>query len=228
MPDSTADSPAPAYPTLPRIGQAAARLAGKILETPVWRWQTGIAAEYFGDAAEFWLKLELFQRTGSFKLRGALNCAEALDAAGRARGVVAVSAGNHAIAVAYAAKVLRISAKVVMPQHASPARIAQCEGFGAQVILVADIHQAFERARQIAREESRTMIHPFEGPLTAEGTATVGLELMAQVAGLDAVVVPVGGGGLCAGIAAAVKLSAPSCAVYGVEPYGADALYRSL
>jgi threonine dehydratase len=227
MLDGTTASSALGYPTLSQIRCAAERLAGGILETPVWRWQTGIIEESFDGSTEVWLKLELFQRTGTFKLRGALNCAEALDATARRHGVVAVSAGNHAIAVAYTAKLLGITAKVVMPQHASPARIARCKELGADVILVPDVHQAFTRSKQIESEESRTLIHPFEGPLTAEGTATVGLEIMAQVSGLDAVVVPIGGGGLCAGIAAAVKQIDPACAVYGVEPFGADALYRS-
>lgn len=100
-------------------------------------------------------------------------------------------------------------------------------GLGAEVLLMPDVHQAFARGREIERDEERTMLHPYEGPLTAQGTATIGLELMAQIPQLDAVVVPVGGGGLCAGIAAAVKQINPACAVYGVEPYGADALYRS-
>jgi threonine dehydratase len=228
MTDRELQAIAPGYPTLAQIRATAERLAGKILDTPVWRWQTGIVEEWFGDATEVWLKLELFQRTGSFKLRGALNCAAALDEAARARGVVAVSAGNHAIAVAYAARLVGSSATVVMPQHASPLRIALCKDLGANVILAADIHQAFARGRQVETAESRTLIHPFEGPLTAAGTGTVGLELMLQVPGLDAVVVPIGGGGLCAGIAAAVKQLNPSCEVYGVEPFGADALYRSL
>src|SRR5260221_4134990 len=227
MVDETSASSALCYPTLNEIRRAAERLAGKILETPVWRWQTGIIEESFDDSTEIWLKLELLQRTGTFKLRGALNCAEALDASARRHGVVAVSAGNHAIAVAYAAKLLGITAKVVMPQHASPARIALCKELGADVMLVPDVHQAFVRSKQIESEESRTMIHPFEGPLTAEGTATVGLEIMAQVSSLDAVVVPIGGGGLCAGIAAAGKQIHPACARYGREPFGAGALYRS-
>jgi threonine dehydratase len=193
----------------------------------VWHWQTGIIEEAFKGAGEVWLKLELFQKTGTFKLRGALNCIAALDDAARQRGVVAVSAGNHAVAVAYTARLAGCSAKVVMPQHASPARIAACREQGAQVLLMPDVHQAFERGREIERDEARTMLHPYDGPLTAQGTATVGLELMEQVSGLDAVVVPVGGGGLCAGIAAAVKQINPHCAVYGVEPFGADALYRS-
>jgi threonine dehydratase len=90
-----------------------------------------------------------------------------------------------------------------------------------------DVHQAFARGSDIARDEGRSMLHPYEGPLTALGTATIGLELMEQVPGLDAVVVPIGGGGLCAGIAAAVKQINPTCAVYGVEPFGADAMFRS-
>lgn len=214
------------YPSLAEIRDTAHRLQGKILETPVWRWQTGVIEEQLAGG-EVWLKLELFQKTGTFKLRGALNCIEALDEAARRRGIVAVSAGNHAIAAAYAARLAGCGAKVVMPQHASPARIAACRELGAKVLLMPDVHQAFARGREIECDEARTMLHPYEGPLTAQGTATIGLELMAQIPQLDAVVVPVGGGGLCAGIAAAVKQINPACAVYGVEPYGADALYRS-
>ncbi|MBV6321149.1 threonine/serine dehydratase [Duganella violaceipulchra] len=214
------------YPSLAEIRATARRLEGKVLETPVWRWQNGVVEQQFAGG-EIWLKLELFQKTGTFKLRGAINCIEALDVPSRQRGIVAVSAGNHAIAAAYAAKLAGCSAKVVMPQHASPARIAACRDLGVEVLLMPDVHQAFARGREIERDEARTMLHPYEGPLTAQGTATVGLELMAQVPQLDAVVVPVGGGGLCAGIAAAVKQINPACAVYGVEPHGADALYRS-
>jgi threonine dehydratase len=216
-----------AYPSLAEIRDTAGRLSGKILDTPVWRWQTGIMEDDTAGASEVWLKLELFQKTGAFKLRGALNCIEALDAAARERGVVAVSAGNHAIAVAYSAKLAGCSAKVVMPQRVSPVRIAACRDLGAEVLLMPDMHQAFAHAREIERAEGRAMLHPFEGPLTAQGTATIGLELMAQVPGLDAVLVPIGGGGLCAGVAAAVKQINPNCAVYGVEPFGADAMYRS-
>lgn len=216
-----------AYPSLEQIERTAARLAGKILHTPVWRWQTGIVEEALSPASEVWLKLELFQKTGTFKLRGALNCIAALDEAALRRGAVAVSAGNHAIAAAYAARLAGCGIKVVMPRHASPARIAACKDLGAEVILMPDVHQAFALGQRIEREEARTMLHPYDGPLTAQGTATVGLELMRQVPALDAVVVPVGGGGLCAGIAAAVKQINPACAVYGVEPFGADALYRS-
>ena len=143
------------------------------------------------------------------------------------RGVTAVSAGNHAAAVSFAAARLGTTAKVVMPKTANPARVALCRAWGGEVVLVSDVHEAFAAAERIQAEEGRTFVHPFEGPLTALGTATLGLELLRQAGPLDAVVVPVGGGGLAAGVAAAVKLAAPECAVYGVEPVGADSMTRS-
>jgi threonine dehydratase len=222
-----ADIRAPAFPRLHDIEHTAARLAGQIQQTPVWNWQGGVIARELGPQTEVWLKLELFQRTGTFKLRGALNCLHALDAAARARGVVGASAGNHAVAVAYAAKAVGAHAKVAMPRHASPARVDACREHGAEILFTDDIQQAFALAQRLVAEEGRAMVHPFDGPRTAEGTGTVGLELMRQVRGLDAVVVPVGGGGLCAGIAAAVKQINPRCQVFGVEPFGADAMYRS-
>ncbi|HEV7913486.1 MAG TPA: threonine/serine dehydratase [Albitalea sp.] len=221
------DAVASPFPTLADFRLTAARLAGQVLRTPVWRWHTGVIARTLSPQTEVWLKLELFQRTGTFKLRGALNCLSVLDAAALRRGVVAASAGNHAMAVACAARAAGTDAKVVMPRHASPARIAACRADGAEVLLTGTVHDAFALAHRLVADEGRTMIHPFDGPLTAQGTGTIGLELMEQVPQLDAVVVPVGGGGLCAGIAAAVKQIDPACAVYGVEPEGADAMTRS-
>jgi len=221
------DALASAFPSLDEVRRTADRLAGKVLETPVWRWRTGIVEQALSPGTEVWLKLELWQRTGTFKLRGALNCIAALDAEALRRGVVAASAGNHAMAVAYAARAAGTHAKLAMPRHASPARIAACKADGAEVLLTDTVHEAFALAQRLVEEEGRTMIHPFDGPLTAQGTATIGLELMRQVPQLDAVVVPVGGGGLCAGIAAAVKQINPDCLVFGIEPFGADAMYRS-
>jgi threonine dehydratase len=224
---TSGDAAASTYPTLQQVRQTADRLAGKVLETPVWRWQTGEVERSLSPDTEVWLKLELFQRSGSFKLRGALNCVAALDAAALRRGVAAASAGNHAMAVAQAARAAGAHAKVAMPRSASPTRIAAAQADGAEVHLTDTVHEAFALAQRWVEEEGRTMIHPFDGPLTAEGTATIGLELMRQVPGLDAVVVPVGGGGLCAGIAAAVKQIDPNCQVFGIEPFGADAMYQS-
>src|SRR4029450_11391907 len=180
-----------------------------------------------GPGTSVVLKEELFQRTGTFKPRGALTVMLDLAPEALARGVTAVSAGNHAIAVAYAAQVLGSTAKVVMPKTANPYRVAKCRELEATVALVEDVHVAFDRVKQIEADEGRTFVHPFEGPRTALGTATVGLELVEQVPDVQAVVVPIGGGGLCAGVGAAVKLARPDCAVYGVEPEGADSMSRS-
>lgn len=173
------------------------------------------------------LKLELLQRTGSFKPRGALLNVMGLSRDELARGVCAVSAGNHALATAYAASRLGSHAKIVMMASANPFRVAQCRALGAEIEFAPDAHAAFRRAEELQIAEARPLIHPFEGLRTALGTATVGLELMEQAPGLEAVIVPIGGGGLCAGVAAAVKLLDPACAVYGVEPEGADTMHRS-
>jgi threonine dehydratase len=215
-------------PTLAEIRAARERLGDLIVETPVWWWRNREITDHLDAGTRVILKLELFQHTGAYKPRGALTVMLALDRATLARGVTAVSAGNHAIAVAYAARVLGASAKVVMPRTANPARVAACRSWGAEVDVVDDIHQAFERVREIEAAEGRTFVHPFEGPRTALGTATLGLELATQAPDLDAVIVPIGGGGLCAGVATAVKLAMPRCQVFGVEPEGADSMRRSL
>jgi threonine dehydratase len=215
------------YLTLDQIRAACARLEPFILATPVWPWRGQDAAALFGAGTEAVLKLELFQHTGSFKLRGALMVMLDLAPAELARGVTAVSAGNHAIAVSYAAALLGTSAKVVMPRTANPFRVERCQRSGAEVVLVDDVQEAFARVQRIQDEEGRVFVHPFEGPLTALGTATIGLELLAQAPDLDAVIVPIGGGGLCAGMSCAVKQLNPRCLVFGVEPVGADTMYRS-
>ncbi len=214
-------------PTLDEIRDARRRLGERVRQTPVWRWHGKDIADRVGAATEVYLKLELFQYAGTFKPRGALLNMMALPSAALDRGVTAVSAGNHAIAVAYAAQVLGTTAKVVMPKSANPARVETCRSYGAETVLVDDVHLAFDEVARIEREEGRAFIHPFEGRVTALGTATVGLELGEQVADLDAVLVPIGGGGLCAGIAQAIKLLQPSCKIYGVEPEGADSMHRS-
>lgn len=218
------------------IRSARAGLGDAIRETPLWRWDSPALRRAWGvsdddrDSALL-LKLELFQVSGSFKARGALTVMRTLDEAARARGVTAISAGNHALAVAQAARALGTHAKLVVPRSANPLRVAGCRELGAELVLVDDIHQGFAEVERIAAEEGRTFVHPFEGPGIALGTATLGLELLDQAAALgvelDAVIVPIGGGGLCAGVAAAIKLARPSCKVFGVEPEGADSMHRS-
>jgi threonine dehydratase len=214
-------------PTVERIRAARARLADRIVTTPLWQWRGDAVAQAAGARTQVLLKLELFQHSGSFKPRGALCSMLDLAPATLARGVTAVSAGNHAMAVGYAARALGTTAKVVMPRNANPARVQGSRDYGAEVELVDDVHVAFARVREIEEVEGRTFIHPFEGPLVALGTGTLGLELIEQAGSLDAVVIPIGGGGLCAGVAAAIKQVSPACAVYGVEPEGADSMHRS-
>jgi len=218
------DEPAP---TLEAIRGTRARLGDRVVETPVRLWRDPPLEALVGSRTQVWLKEELFQYTGSFKPRGALNVMLGLDRERLARGVTAVSAGNHAMAVGYAAAALGTTARVVMPRSANPLRVRKCRDYGAEVELVDDVHRAFERVHQIESDEGRTFVHPFEGPGTVLGTATVGLELMAQAPDLEAVIVPIGGGGLCAGVAAAVKLTRPEVRVFGVEPEGADSMHRS-
>jgi threonine dehydratase len=217
-----------AIPTPRKIEQALEKLGDRVRQTPVWEWQSEVAHQLLSRDTNIYLKLELFQYAGSFKPRGALMNMLDLTDEQLKHGVTAVSAGNHAIAVAYAAKSLGTTAKVVMPKTANNFRIEKCKSQGAAVELVDDVHLAFERVKEIENEENRTFIHPFEGEQTALGTATVGLELHREVPALDAVIVPIGGGGLCAGIASAIKQLSPNCKVYGVEPVGADSMSRSL
>lgn len=214
-------------PTLEKVRATRAKLGERVLRTPVRRLEDDRVARILGPSTQVFLKEELFQKTGSFKPRGALAVMLDLPADALARGVTAVSAGNHAMAVGYAARALGSTAKVVMPKNANPFRVQGCRELGAEVELVDDVHKAFARVKQIQETEGRSFVHPFEGEKTALGTATVGLELLEDVPELDAVIVPIGGGGLIAGIAAVVKLMRPQTLVFGVEPEGADSMHRS-
>jgi threonine dehydratase len=214
-------------PSISEIQSARAQLSDFIIETPIHHWRGPEIAGAVGADTDVILKLELLQYTGSFKPRGALTNMLNLPSADLARGVTAVSAGNHAIAVAYAAKALGSSAKVVMMKSANPFRVERCRSYGAEVVLAENVHEAFETVRNIERSEGRSFIHPFEGKFTVTGTATLGLEWHRQAPGIDAYIVPIGGGGLAAGIAAAVKQLNPNCQVFGVEPEGADSMHRS-
>lgn len=183
--------------------------------------------ERVGGATEVFAKLEFLQQTGTFKARGALATLLGLSDAQRAQGVTAVSAGNHAIATAFAAKTVGASAKLVMMQASNPARVAACEALGAEVVLMDDVHSAFAEAERIEQVEGRYFVHPFDSPSIAMGTGTLGLEVCEQLDGADAVIIPVGGGGLISGMANAIRQLKPDVAIYGVEPQGADSMSRS-
>lgn len=216
-----------AGPTLDGASAALDRIAPYVDRTPVHRMRDPAVDEVLGDG-QLYLKLEFLQRTGTFKARAAIHNVLTLSEAERARGVVAVSAGNHAIAVSYAAQVAGVSAKVVMHEGADPYRVTKCRSYGGDVILAADIAEAFTIVHRIRDEEGRAFLHPFDGLRTLEGTATVGLEIAEQVPRPDAVIVAVGGGGLIAGVGAALRAVHPEVRVIGVEPVGAAGMAASL
>ncbi|HEX9692973.1 MAG TPA: threonine/serine dehydratase [Gemmatimonadales bacterium] len=212
---------------LPRsiLDAARSRIADRLVMTPLLR-SSALARETGASACH--LKCEHLQKTGSFKTRGALNLMSQLTDDERARGVVTISAGNHAQAVAWAAAEAGVSATVVMPADASPTKAAGARRYGAEVILHGTVFEAFELVHQLERERGLTFVHPFDDERIVAGTATVGLELLEQLPSASVVVVPVGGGGLIAGVATAVHHLKPSARVIGVEPQGAAAMRKSL
>ena len=223
--------PAIDVPTIDAIRSNRRRLGELVVTTPIRLLVDDALAAAVGAGTQVWLKEELFQRTGSFKPRGALSVMLDLDPEALERGVTGVSAGNHAISLGYSARRLGTTATVVMPRSANPFRVQVCREFGATIELVDNVHDAFDRVKEIELSEGRTFVHPYEGPKTALGTASVGMELIDQVGAaggsLDAVIVAAGGGGLTGGVACAVKQMSPGTAVYVVEPEGADSLNRS-
>lgn len=210
--------------TLNDINQAAARLKDQVVRTPTVPF-TGTALPGF-ETTSLFFKLELFQIGGSFKLRGAYNVVSQLPK--DTPGIVAFSAGNHAIAASIAAKIAGFKATVVMPKSANPYRVARCQANGAEIVFGDDIADLVQKVESLQQERGLALVHPFENWHTVEGTGTVGLELMQDVPELDVVIVPVGGGGLIAGIATAVKAINPNCRVIGVEPTGAQGMSDSL
>ncbi len=173
------------------------------------------------------VKYELFQKTGSFKARGAFNKLLLLTPEQRLRGVVAVSGGNHAQAVAYAGSVLGIDSVIVMPESTPKNYVDATLGYGATVILKPSIKEAFEEVAH-HQEEGRTFLHPFDDPEIMAGQGTVGVEIIEDLPETTDVIVSIGGGGLAGGVAAAVKSLNPTARIWGVETVGADAMSRAL
>ncbi|HNP37414.1 MAG TPA: threonine/serine dehydratase [Woeseiaceae bacterium] len=202
------------------------QLRGEIVCTPTIRC-AGLE-DQLGGSMRIYGKLEFLQRTGTFKARGALATVRSLSEEQRKAGVTAVSAGNHAIATAYAARISGTTAKVVMTASANPYRVAASRGYGAEVVIVNDVHEAFRVADKIQTDEGRYFVHPFEGRQVALGTGTIGLELAEQIEAPDAILIAVGGGGLIGGLGNAIKQLWPRTEVIGVEPEGADSMSRSL
>ena len=196
---------------------AAERIRDRVHRTPTFTSRT--------LGGRTWLKAELFQKTGSFKARGVLNKLASLTAEEKGRGVIGISAGNHAQALAWGAAAEGIDCLVVMYASASPAKVAATRGYGAAVDLeAADAVEAFERLDEHIRQTGRTLVHPFDDPLVIAGQGTLALELLEDAPEVETIVVPVGGGGLVAGIAAA----APDRHVIAVEPELSTAVHEGL
>ena len=210
--------------SLDDIRAAARALASVAHETPL-----DGSSTFSGMAGRpVYLKLENLQKTGSFKLRGAYNKIRLLSAAEKARGVIAASAGNHAQGVAYAARHAGIRSVIVMPETAPLSKVSATRGYGAEVVLAGSSYdEAYARAKELEAEDGLTFVHAFNDPAVMAGQGTIGLEILRQLPQLEAVVVPIGGGGLISGVATAIKEMAPHIKVYGVQAEGADAMARS-
>jgi threonine dehydratase len=211
-----------ALTTLEQARAAADRVGDRVVRTPTT--PARVLSDRFG--ATVFLKRELEQRTGSFKVRGSFNAALTMPASSLAAGLLAFSAGNHAMAVAHVGATLGVPVTVCMPAHAVVRKIDATRALGAEVVLVES--DLVGTANRLAAERGLTLLHPFDDPAVVAGHAGVGLELVADVPNVDLVLVPVGGGGLISGVATAVKRLVPTARVIGVEPETSDVVSLSL
>jgi threonine dehydratase len=210
--------------TLADIEKAREALAGVIHHTTLDKSNTFSTL----TGSEIYLKLENLQKTGSFKIRGAYNKINSLTPEEKAHGVIAASAGNHAQGVAYGASQAGIKSTIVMPEIAPLAKITATRGYGAEVVLAGSVYdEAYNKAVELQAESGQTFIHAFNDKAVIAGQGTIGLEILQDLEDVDAIVVPVGGGGMLAGIAVAVKERAPHVKIYGVQAQGAPAMYMS-
>lgn len=211
--------------TLADFREAATHITPHIHRTPVIRSET--LSQHIGG--EVFLKAELFQKAGSYKVRGPLNVLAKMSPEEKQRGLICSSAGNHAQGVARAARIHGVPAVVVMSHAAKPAKIEATKGYGAEVILYGEVwDDAYNHSLEIMKERGLTYIHPFDDPLLVAGQGGVGLELIEDVPDLDIVIVPIGGGGLISGCAMAIKALKPSVKIIGVEAAGAPGMKRSV
>ena len=209
--------------TLDNVYRASYALKGVIRKTDV------IRAPKLNKDADIYLKTENLQITGSFKVRGAYYKMTTLSEEERAKGVIACSAGNHAQGVALAAQKNGIKAVICLPDGAPISKIEATKSYGAEVCLVEGVYDdAYQRALELRDEKGYSFIHPFNDPDVIAGQGTIALELMEQLADMDAVIVPIGGGGLIAGVAYTIKMLNPSIKVYGVQASGAPSMLKSV
>ena len=204
-------------------------LAAKRLEPTIHRTKIE-SSKTFSDmtGGEIYLKFENQQKTGSFKIRGASNKIAALVERGEITSAVASSAGNHAQGVAYASHVHNIPATIVMPKSAPIAKVSATEGYGAKVVLYGDCYDdAYKKAVEIQEKEGATFLHPYDDLEVMAGQGTIGIEILEDLPTVDMVLVPAGGGGLLAGVAACIKQINPRVQIIGVQAEGAPAIYNS-
>lgn len=210
--------------SLADLRAAAAVLDGVAIRTPLLRDDILTAS----TGADIWYKPENLQHGGAFKFRGAYNFLHSLSSEERSRGVIAPSSGNHGQGVAMAARIFGVPATVVMPTNVTAAKMTGAERLGARVVLAGTTTQdRADRATEIAKDEGLTFVHPYDDPTIIAGQGTVGLEIAADLPEVRNVLVPVGGGGLSAGVATAIKLLLPGARVIGVEPTTAPKLSKA-
>ena len=208
---------------LAAIKQAQQRIKPYVKRTTLEHSET--LSKYLGT--NVFVKFELFQKTGSFKVRGAFNKLLSLSAGERERGVVAISGGNHAQAVAYASSVLDVDAVVLMPQTTPKNYLEATRNYGATVDLQPTIQDAFKKIKD-HESQGRIFIHPFDDPLVMAGQGTLGLEIMEDLPGTTDIIISIGGGGFEGGVSTAVKAIKPEVKIWGVETFGADAMSQAL
>ena len=197
---------------------------GLVHRTPVF--STRSLSERTG--LRVWLKAENFQKTGSFKVRGAFNMVLHLSSSDRSRGIISASAGNHGQAIAYVSSHQKIPGYVVMPERANPSKVSAVKEYGAEAILHGQLwDDAYARSRELADEKGLVYVHPFKDRHIMAGQGTIGLEISEELPDLDAVLIPIGGGGLIAGIAMALRILNPKIRIIGVEPEGSANMYTS-
>lgn len=213
--------------TLDNVKQTARLIRHHIVQTPVVNWTGPEIESMLPAGTTVAAKLEVFQRSGTFKARATVAHILRLNSRQKQQGVTAMSSGNHAIATAWASAACGIHAKVVMQASANPARVALARAYGAEVLIAEDGATGFAMARQIEENEGRYFIHPFESPETALATATIGVELKQQLSEIDVLIIAVGGGGLAGGLSAICKLLYPDCYIIGVGPRGGSCMYES-
>ncbi|WP_337996013.1 threo-3-hydroxy-L-aspartate ammonia-lyase [Oleispirillum naphthae] len=214
-----------ALPTYADVAAAADRIHGAAHRTPVMTSRTADAA----TGASFFFKCENLQRMGAFKFRGGFNALAQFDAAQKKAGVITFSSGNHAQAVALAARILGIPATIIMPTDAPAAKVAATKGYGARVVTYDRYSEDREEiGRKLAEKDGLTLIPPYNHPHVIAGQGTAAKELIEEVGPIDMLFAPVGGGGLLSGCALAARELAPACAIYGVEPAAGNDAQRSL